>query len=127
MSVLAHAPCSQGNAVFLTLGGSEALTGKCTYFVRAVEGKVSQRCPDAIAAFVSAPRGRGEGTLPREHASHTWPASQARLSSDVLRSAAAVSQVNSANVENDINFGTLEGSSLVVLSRILSEVSSHGR
>jgi len=35
-------------------------------------------------------------------------------------------QVNPANVENELNFGTLEGSSLVVLSRILSEVRSRG-
>jgi len=31
-------------------------------------------------------------------------------------------QVNPANIETEVNFGTLEGSSLVVLSRILSEV-----
>ena len=31
-------------------------------------------------------------------------------------------QVNPTNIETEINFGTLEGSSLVVLSRILSEV-----
>jgi hypothetical protein len=35
--------------------------------------------------------------------------------------------MNPANVENELNFGTLEGSSLLVLSRILSEVRSRGQ
>eukprot|EP00962_Isochrysis_galbana_P033474 scaffold11206_cov117-Isochrysis_galbana.AAC.15 len=55
VNLRAHSSRSQGNSVFLTLGGSEGLTGKCTYFVRVVEGKVGRRHPVSRAALLSAP------------------------------------------------------------------------
>ena len=109
--------------MFLTLGGSEGLTGKCTYFVRVVEGKVWY-WP------VARPKCRGQEKwkqIIEAKASLCPPllcsgpiALSARTCAFTL--AHFCSQVNPANVENEINFGTLEGSSLVVLSRILSEV-----
>ena len=60
---------------------------------------------------------RWRAPLPRLRAGLRRAEGAARLETPSL-----VTQVNAANLETDVNFGTLEGSSIKALSRILAEV-----